>query len=76
MRGHLRLYGSVLLACAVIYGSYQFVSPEIEREVLPLPSKIGAFRTCTEASLDRSSGKTRLGFCPAPGIVTQTAGLP
>ena len=76
MRIHVRLLGSVFVGCAVICGSYWAFSPATSLESRSALSAIDPFGACTEAILDRNSGKTRLGFCPARGIVTLTAGLP
>ncbi len=73
MRNHVRLCAS-LLVCALAYGGYYAFAPA-SGGAQPSTSSIDPFGACTEASLDRASGQTRLGYCPTPGTVTLTAGL-
>ncbi len=75
MRTHVRLCASLLLVCAVGYGSYHAFAPASPDGTQASVSSIDPFGACTEASLDRASGQTRLGYCPASGTVTLTAGL-
>jgi hypothetical protein len=75
MRNHVRLLGSALVVCAAVCGGYWAFSPGPSVESSSGFSAIDSFGACTEAILDRNSGKTLLGFCPAQGIVTLTAGL-
>jgi hypothetical protein len=75
MRNHVRLCASLLLVCAVAYGGYHAFAPASSEGTQASVPNIDPFGTCTEASLDRTSGQTRLGYCPAPGTLTLTAGL-
>ena len=74
MRKHVRLLGSVLVVGAMAYGSYLTLSPAPSADQ-PAIAAMDPFGTCTQASLDRTSGETRLGYCPAAGTVSLTAGL-
>jgi hypothetical protein len=76
MRNYVRLCSLVLLACAAAYAGYRSLSAAPSREDQSILTTMDPFGPCTEASLDRRSGETRLGYCPVHGVVTLTAGLP
>jgi hypothetical protein len=64
-----------LVVSAVACAGYWALSPATPIDSKPHSSGIDPFGACTQATLDRTSGKTQLGFCPAQGTVTLTAGL-
>ncbi len=64
-----------LVVSAVACAGYWALSTTTSVEHKAHTSRIDPFGACTEATLDRTSGNTQLGFCPAQGTVTLTAEL-